>query len=190
MPTSPSESLLLFTPWNQLNFDVTGFNNTQDSRDNRSCHYHAQLECSILCRCIEPALVSSCTRQTFVSVLSRVSGHFTHCWAYRPVFREMNSLIVKVSILVHFQPDSHVCFQKRRKQPPTVFLAAGPRSIKPTTTHRGHRPENSLHHVNKKFSRVSAFNPAHLSGKTQDANYVSFQLQFITHSQLRHTSFR
>ena len=47
MPTSPSESLLLFTPWNQLNFDVTGFNNTQASRDNRSCHFHAQLESSI-----------------------------------------------------------------------------------------------------------------------------------------------
>ena len=44
MPTSPSESLLLFTPWNELNFDVTGFNNTQASRDNRSCHFHAQLE--------------------------------------------------------------------------------------------------------------------------------------------------
>ena len=26
--TSPSELLLLFTPWNQLNFDVTGFGNT------------------------------------------------------------------------------------------------------------------------------------------------------------------
>ena len=35
-----------------------------------------------------------------------------------------------------------------------VLLAAGPRSIRPTTTYRGHRPENSLHHVNK-FSRVS-----------------------------------
>ena len=39
MPTSPSESLLLFTPWNQLNFDVTGFKNTLASRDNRSCHF-------------------------------------------------------------------------------------------------------------------------------------------------------
>ena len=47
MPTSPSESLLLFTPWNQLNFAVTGFNNTQASRDNRSCIFHAQLESSI-----------------------------------------------------------------------------------------------------------------------------------------------
>ena len=47
MPTSPSELLLLFTPWNQLNFDVTGFKNTQASRDNRSCHFHAQLESSI-----------------------------------------------------------------------------------------------------------------------------------------------
>ena len=36
---------------------------------------------------------------------SRVSGHFTHCWAYRPVYREMNSLVVKVSKFVHFQPD-------------------------------------------------------------------------------------
>ena len=35
MPTSPSESLLLFSPWNQLNFDVTGFKNSQASRDNR-----------------------------------------------------------------------------------------------------------------------------------------------------------
>ena len=159
MPTSPSESLLLFTPWNQLSFDVTGFKNTQASRDNRSCHFHAQL-----CRCTESAapalsraslrlmssrdppsrasshrlndafnvmsflraLVSSCTRQSSVfnaktrsSVpsaplnrhyqctheFSRVSSHFTHCWAYRPVYREMNSLVVKVSKLVHFQPD-------------------------------------------------------------------------------------
>ena len=37
------ESLLLFTPWNQLNFYVTGFKNTQAFRDNRSCHFHAQL---------------------------------------------------------------------------------------------------------------------------------------------------
>ena len=44
MPTSPSESLLLFTPWNQLNFGVTGFNTTRASRDNRSCHFHAQKE--------------------------------------------------------------------------------------------------------------------------------------------------
>ena len=72
------------------------------------------------------SLVSSCTRQSSVfnaktrsSVpsaplnrhyqctheFSRVSGHFTHCWAYRPVYREMNSLVVKVSKLVHFQPD-------------------------------------------------------------------------------------
>ena len=43
MPTSPSESLLLFNPWNQLSFDVTGFKNTQASHDNRSCHFHAQL---------------------------------------------------------------------------------------------------------------------------------------------------
>ena len=47
VPTSPSESLLLFTPWNQLNFDVTGFKNTEASRDNRSCHFHPQLESSI-----------------------------------------------------------------------------------------------------------------------------------------------
>ena len=57
-----------------------------------------------------------------------------------------------------------------------VLRAAGPRSIRPTTTHRGrHRLENSLHHVKKKFSRVSVFNPAHLSGNTQDANYVSLR---------------
>ena len=29
----------------------------------------------------------------------------------------------------------------------------------------------------QEVSRVSAFNPAHLPGRTQDANYVSFQLQ-------------
>ena len=61
-----------------------------------------------------------------------------------------------------------------KRGPLTVFLAAGPRSIRPTTTHRGHRPENSLHHVNKKFSRVSAFNPAHFCGKTQDAKLRFF----------------
>ena len=36
MPTSPSESPLLFNPWNQLNSDVTGFGNTQASRGNRN----------------------------------------------------------------------------------------------------------------------------------------------------------
>ena len=104
-------------------FDVTGFKNTQASRDNRSCHFHAQL-----CRCTEfaaPALSRASSRRlndtfnvmsfirgsdfshlflhTQSSVLnaktrssepwhyqcthefSRVSGHFTHCWAYRPV---------------------------------------------------------------------------------------------------------
>ena len=154
MPTSPSKSLLLFTPWNQLNFYVTGFKNTQASRDNRSCHFHAQL-----CRCTDsaaPALSRASSRRlndafnisslahdnrlcfpprharrcllrhqidiwTFFIVVvlntlfscrnphthdfSRVSGHFTHRWAYRPVYLEMNSLIVKVSKLVHFQPD-------------------------------------------------------------------------------------
>ena len=140
MPTSP---LLLFTPWSQLNFDVTGFNNTQTSRYNKSCHFHAQLECSILCRCTEsaaPALSRASSRRLNdafnISSLahdnrlcltprhahrcllrhenrhyqcthefSRVSGHFTHCCACRPVYREMNSLVVKVSKLVHFQPD-------------------------------------------------------------------------------------
>ena len=139
--TSPLESLLLFTPWNQLNFDVTGFNNTQASRDNRSCHFHAQL-----CRCtvfaapalsrassrrlndafnvMSSAVVSSCTRQLSVfnansSVpsaplnrqykctheFSRVSGHFTHRWAYRHMHRKLNSLVVKISKLVHFKSD-------------------------------------------------------------------------------------
>ena len=145
MPSSPSESLLLFTPWNQLNFYVTGFKNTQASRDNRSCHFHAQL-----CRCTEsatPALSRASSRRlndafnisslahdnrlvfnakTRSSVpsapqnrhyqctheFSRVSGHFTHCWAYRPVDREMNSLVVKVSKLIYSQPyflDSRTC---------------------------------------------------------------------------------
>ena len=72
------------------------------------------------------SLVSSCTRQLSVfnaktrsSVpsaplnghyqctheFSRVSGHFTHRWAYRHVYRKLNSLVVKISKLVHFQPD-------------------------------------------------------------------------------------
>ena len=68
------------------------------------------------------SLISSCTRQSSVFVpsaplnrhyqctheFSRVSGHFAHSWAYRPVYGEMNSLVVKVSKLVHFQPDFHV----------------------------------------------------------------------------------
>ena len=61
MPTSPSESLLLFNPWNLLNFHVTGFKNTQASRDNRSSHFHAQL-----CRCTEfaaPALSRASSRR-------------------------------------------------------------------------------------------------------------------------------
>ena len=144
MPTSPSESLLLFNPWNQLNFYVTGFKNTRAPRDNRSCHFHAQL-----CRCTEsaapalsrpsPRLMSSrdppsrafsrrlndaCNVMSFLHgsdfsrlflhatnicqcahEFSRVSGHFTHCWAYRPVYRKMNSLVVKISKLIHFRPD-------------------------------------------------------------------------------------
>ena len=36
---------------------------------------------------------------------SRVSGHFTHRWAYRHVYRKLNSLVVKISKLVHYQPD-------------------------------------------------------------------------------------
>ena len=75
MPTSPLESLLLFTPWNQLNFDVTGFNNTHASRDNRSCHFHVQL----LCRCIEsaaPALsrASPCRLNDAFNVISFLHG--------------------------------------------------------------------------------------------------------------------
>ena len=61
MPTSPSESLLLFNPWNQLNFDVTAFKNTQASRDKRSRHFHAQL-----CQCTEsaaPALSRASSRR-------------------------------------------------------------------------------------------------------------------------------
>ena len=226
-------------PWNQLNFYVTELKNTQASRDNRSCIFHAQLECSILCRYIDsaaPALsrASPCRLNDAFNVMSflhgsdisrlflhatnfcqcahefsRVSGHLTHCWAYRPVYREMNSLVVKVSKLVHFEPDSHVCLEltlfpdvdvlcafNDESNLSHVLLAAGPRSTRPTTTHSGHRPESSLHHVNKKFSRVSAFNSAHLSGQTQDANYASFNCnhtlleRFITHSQLRHTSFQ
>ena len=37
-PTSPSESPLLFSPWNQLNSHVTGFGNTQASRGGRNHH--------------------------------------------------------------------------------------------------------------------------------------------------------
>ena len=105
MPTSPSESLLLFNPQNQLNFDVTGFNNTQASHDNRSCrfprttgivhnsvdvlnlwHLHSTDDISSsISRQLDhvvsttrstsypsstevTSFVSSCTRQTFVSV--------------------------------------------------------------------------------------------------------------------------
>ena len=145
MPTSPSESLLLFNPWTQLRFDVTGFKNTEASRDNRSCHFHAQLSMyRVCCTCSLASFITSSQRRFQRHVLpprkwsllahdnrlcltpktsssvpcaplnrhyqcthefSRVSGHFTHCWAYRPVYREMNSLVVKVSKLVHFQPD-------------------------------------------------------------------------------------
>ena len=91
----------------------------------------------------------------------------------------MNSLVVRVSKLVHFRPDfwtlarvvlnslfpdvDVLCaFNDESNFSPIshVLLAAGPRSTRPTTTHRGHRPENPWHHV---ISRVSTFNPAHLS---------------------------
>ena len=51
-PTSPSESPLLFNPWNQLNSHVTGFGNTQASRGrwkspssthNKNVHYSADV---------------------------------------------------------------------------------------------------------------------------------------------------
>ena len=119
MPTPPSESLLLFNPWNQLNFYVTGFKNTQASRDNRNCHFHAQL-----CRCTEfaaPALSQASSRRlndafnflSFLrgSVFSRLFLHTTIVCVqrqdtrHRTVYREMNSLVVKVSNLVQFQPD-------------------------------------------------------------------------------------
>ena len=79
MPTSPLESLLLFTPWNQLNFDVTGFNNTQASRDNGSCHFHAQLESSITLLStdsVAPALsrASSCRLNDAFNVMSFLRG--------------------------------------------------------------------------------------------------------------------
>ena len=41
-------------------------------------------------------------------------------------------------------------------------------------------PENSLTPRQQEVSRVSAFHPGHLSGRTEDANYVSFQLQSHT----------
>ena len=50
-----------------------------------------------------------------------------------------------------------------------------PRSIRPTTKHRHRRPGNPL--TPRQQEVLSAFNPGHLSGRTQDANYVSFQLQ-------------
>jgi len=35
---------------------------------------------------------------------SQASDHSTHCWAYRPVHREIDSLVVKVSKLFHLEP--------------------------------------------------------------------------------------
>ena len=48
-PTSLSESLLLFNPWNQLNSDVTGFGNTQASQENANhiFHSHRDVHCSV-----------------------------------------------------------------------------------------------------------------------------------------------
>ena len=80
MPTFCSESLLLFTPWNQLNFDVTGFNNTQASRDNRSCHFHAQLESSITLLSTDSVALalsraSSCRLNDAFNVMSFLRGN-------------------------------------------------------------------------------------------------------------------
>ena len=36
---------------------------------------------------------------------SRVSCHCTHPWAYRHVYRKLNSMDVKISKLIHFQPE-------------------------------------------------------------------------------------
>ena len=128
-------------PWNQLNFYVTGFKNTQACRDIRSCHFHAQLESSITLLSTDSVALalsraSSCRLNDAVNVMSflhgsdisrlllhttnicqcthefsRVSGHFTHRWTYRHVYQKLNSLVVKVSKLIHFRPGfghSHV----------------------------------------------------------------------------------
>ena len=36
------------------------------------------------------------------------SGHSTHCWACRPVYRDTESLVVKVSNLIHLQPVRYI----------------------------------------------------------------------------------
>ena len=46
MSTSPSESRLPIHPWNQLSSDVTGFRNTQASRENRNHHLQEHIPAS------------------------------------------------------------------------------------------------------------------------------------------------
>ena len=47
-------------PWYQLNSDVTGFGNTQASKENASHHLPRIPGCPILCRCTESAAPAQC----------------------------------------------------------------------------------------------------------------------------------
>ena len=116
MPISHSESLLLFTPWNQLNFDVTASKTHRTLATievaiftlNWNVQYSAEVLNLLHQRLsrASPRRLNDATRQSSVfnaktrsSVpfaqlnrhyqctheFSRVSGHFTHCWAYRHV---------------------------------------------------------------------------------------------------------
>ena len=173
------------------------------------------------------SLVSSCTRPSSVfnaktrsSVLSaplnrhyqcthelsRVSGHFTHCWAYRPVYREMNSLVVKVSKLVHFRPDfwtfaravlnsRAVCFFNDesdfslyfslldlvQKGLPRRIVVIVLRILCITSTGKFPGCPHSIRHISLVKHRMQI---TFLS----KCNHSLLE-RFITHNQLRHTSF-
>ena len=156
----------------------------------------------------------SCTRQTSVfdaktrsSVLSAAPNRHlgilhscrvkhavflqksTHSSNLFPVYWDTDSLVIKVSKLVHFRPDfwtfaravlnSLTCCVLSMDESnfslysslPDLVQQGQPRLIVVIVLRTLWTPRQ------QEVSRVSAFNPAHLSGRTQDANYVSFQLQ-------------
>ena len=60
IPTSPSESLLLFNPWNELNSDAAGIGNTQASQENANHHLPRTPGCPLHSRCTESVAPPQC----------------------------------------------------------------------------------------------------------------------------------
>ena len=62
---------------------------------------------NVLCN-TRDKLLTLITRSDNLSLFTKLfwsaSGHSAHCWTCRPVYRDIDSLIVKVSKLIHLRP--------------------------------------------------------------------------------------